>query len=85
VVGQSGAIAGPLVGGALIPLLGFSWLYLVDTITLTATLWAVIALPPLLPHGEGGRRAGLRSVIEGIRYLLGHKVVLMSFRSTSSR
>ena len=31
---QAGAIAGPLVGGVLIPFVGFSWLYLVDTITL---------------------------------------------------
>ena len=36
---QAGAIAGPLVAGALIPVLGFSWLYLIDTITLFATLW----------------------------------------------
>ena len=42
---QAGAIAGPLVGGALIPLLGFSWLYLADSITLLATLGAVVALP----------------------------------------
>jgi MFS family permease len=30
---QAGGIAGPLVGGALIPVTGFSWLYLIDTIT----------------------------------------------------
>src|SRR5262245_34597275 len=30
----AGAIAGPLIGGALIPILGFSWLYLIDTVTL---------------------------------------------------
>ena len=34
---QAGGIAGPLVGGALIPVLGYSWLYLVDSITLLAT------------------------------------------------
>ena len=39
---QAGAIAGPLVAGALIPFIGFSWLYLADTICLFATLWAVI-------------------------------------------
>ena len=31
---QAGAIAGPLVAGALIPVFGFEWLYLIDTITL---------------------------------------------------
>lgn len=30
----AGAIAGPLVGGALIPVIGLSWLYLIDTLTL---------------------------------------------------
>src|SRR5215218_2207173 len=39
---MAGGIAGPLVGGALIPVLGYSWLYLVDTVTLLATLFAVV-------------------------------------------
>ena len=43
---MAGGIAGPLVGGALIPLVGFSWLYLVDTLTLFATLGAVWGFPP---------------------------------------
>lgn len=75
---QAGAIAGPLVGGALIPVLGFSWLYLVDSITLFATLWAVVRLPALPPTGTA-QRAGLRSVLDGFVYLRGHKVLLMSF------
>ncbi|HET7682033.1 MAG TPA: MFS transporter [Marmoricola sp.] len=75
---QAGAIAGPLVGGMLIPVLGFSWLYLVDTLTLFATLGAVIALPPLPVEGAAGA-PGLRSVIDGLAYLRGHPVLLMSF------
>ena len=74
-----GAIAGPLVGGALIPLLGFSWLYLVDTICLFATLWAVISLPPLPVERAAGSTPGLRSVVDGFVYLAGHPVLLMSF------
>jgi MFS family permease len=75
---QAGAIAGPLVGGALIPVLGFSWLYLADTICLFATLGAVVLLPAMPPEGVTGR-AGLRSVLDGLRYLRGHHVLLMSF------
>ena len=57
---QAGAIAGPLVGGALIPLLGFSWLYLADTVCLFATLWAVVALPRLpVEERAGHARAAL--------------------------
>ncbi len=77
-VSQAGAIAGPLIGGALIPLVGFSWLYLADTITLFATLGAVITLPRLPIDGIAGS-PGLRSVIDGFRYLGGHPVLLMSF------
>lgn len=40
---SAGAIAGPLVGGALIPVFGYAWLYFIDTIT----LFAVWRLPPL--------------------------------------
>ncbi|MBE7160393.1 MAG: MFS transporter [Williamsia herbipolensis] len=78
---QAGAIVGPVVGGALIPQLGYSTLYLIDTIFLFATLWAVIALPSLRPDRDAStpRVAGLRSVIDGFAYLRGHKVLLMSF------
>jgi MFS family permease len=75
---MAGGIAGPLVGGALIPLVGFSWLYLVDTITLFATLGAVVGLPAL--PVEGVRVApGLRAVVDGFVYLRGHPVLMMSF------
>ena len=76
---QAGAIAGPLVGGALIPVLGFSVLYLVDTVTLFATLWAVIRLPRLRIEGSTGATPGLAAVLDGFGYLRGHPVLLMSF------
>jgi MFS family permease len=75
---MAGAIAGPLVGGALIPVLGFSWLYLADTITLFATLAAVVRLPSLRVEGAAGT-PGLRAVIDGLAYLRGHPVLLTSF------
>jgi MFS family permease len=76
---QAGAIAGPLVGGALIPVLGYSALYLVDTCTLFATLWAVIALPALPIDGSLGSAPGIRAVLDGFGYLRGHPLLLMSF------
>ncbi|HWJ80850.1 MAG TPA: MFS transporter [Nocardioides sp.] len=76
---QAGAIAGPLVAGALIPVTGFAWLYLIDTLSLFATLWAVVRLPSLPVEGAGTGAPGLRSVIEGIVYLRGHPVLMMSF------
>ncbi|WP_426247698.1 MFS transporter [Nocardioides sp. LHG3406-4] len=76
---QAGAIGGPLVAGALIPVLGFEWLYLIDTFTLLATLSAVVRLPPLPVEGAVGGVPGLRSVVEGLGYLRGQPVLLMSF------
>lgn len=75
---SAGAIAGPLVGGALIPVLGYSWLYLIDTLTLLATLYAVYRLPALPVESRKGP-PGLRSVLEGLRYLTWHRVLLLSF------
>src|SRR5699024_6908301 len=48
---SAGGIAGPLVGGALIPVLGFQWLYFADVFFLLPTLLAVIGLPSLEPEG----------------------------------
>ena len=75
---QAGAIGGPLIAGALIPVFGFSWLYLIDTLTLIPTLGAVLALPPLPIEGTTGS-LGMRAVLDGLAYLRGHPVLLMSF------
>ena len=76
---QAGAIGGPLVAGVLIPVMGFQWLYLIDTITLFATLSAVVRLPKLPVEDAAKGTPGLRSVIEGFTYLRGHPVLMMSF------
>ena len=77
---SAGAIAGPLVGGALIPVLGFSWLYLLDTVTLFATLYAVWRLPSLpVDRAPDARAPGLRAVWDGLVYLSAHKILLLSF------
>ena len=75
---QAGGIAGPLVGGALIPLVGFSWLYLLDTVTLLATLGAVVRLPPLPILGVTVT-PGIGAVVDGFRYLRTQPVLMMSF------
>lgn len=76
---QAGAIGGPLLAGVLIPVIGYGWLYLLDTITLFATLSAVVRLPRLPVEKAVTGTPGLRSVIDGFRYLRGHKILLMSF------
>jgi MFS family permease len=75
---QAGAIGGPLIAGALIPVFGFPWLYLIDTITLVPTLFAVLSLPPLPIEGTTGS-LGIGAVLDGLRYLRDQPVLLMSF------
>lgn len=75
---QFGAIAGPLLAGVLIPVLGLSALYLLDAVALLATLWAVVRLPAIPPLGET-TKAGLRAVFDGFRYLSTQKILLASF------
>jgi MFS family permease len=76
---QTGLVAGPLLAGALIPVVGLPELYLIDALALCVTLWAVFRLPPLPPSaGTGARRAGVRQIAEGFRYIAGHTVLLLS-------
>ncbi len=77
---QTGLVAGPLLAGALIPVIGLSELYLIDALALCVTVWAVVRLPSLPPlTGAAGRRAGWREVVAGFRYIALHKVLLLSF------
>ncbi|MCR6484209.1 MFS transporter [Amycolatopsis sp. OK19-0408] len=74
-----GAVFGPLMAGALIPVLGLSTLYLIDVVALAITLIAVWRLPPIPPLNGPSRRAGLGDVIDGFKYLATQKVLLASF------
>jgi MFS family permease len=76
---QAGAIAGPLVAGVMLPFTGFTWLYAIDTVTLFATLYAVVLLPRIPVEGAGSKVPGLRSVWDGFAYLRHQPVLLMSF------
>ncbi|MEN8706586.1 MAG: MFS transporter [Nocardioides marinisabuli] len=76
---QAGAIAGPLVAGIAIPFTGFAWLYAIDTLTLFATLAAVLRLPALAVEGAVAQVPGVRAVVEGFAYLRTQPVLLMSF------
>ncbi len=75
---QFGAIVGPVSAGILIPVLGLETLYLLDSIALLATLWAVYRLAPQPVSGER-RSVGLRSVLDGFVYLATRRILLASF------
>ncbi|AZQ39676.1 MFS transporter [Streptomyces cyaneochromogenes] len=80
---QTGQVVGPLLAGVLIPVIGLAELYLIDALALCVTVWAVVRLPALPPlagaQGTTKRRAGVREIAEGFRYIALHKVLLLSF------
>ncbi|WP_030325895.1 MFS transporter [Streptomyces sp. NRRL B-3229] len=77
---QTGQVMGPLLAGVLIPVIGLPELYLLDALALCVTVWAVYRLPSLPPLATAlARRAGVREIAEGFRYISAHKVLLLSF------
>ncbi|MFG2467174.1 MFS transporter [Streptomyces canus] len=77
---QTGQVVGPLLAGVLIPVIGLPELYLIDALALCITVWAVYRLPSLPPLAAAvARRAGVREIAEGFRYISAHKVLLLSF------
>lgn len=77
---QTGQVVGPLLAGVLIPVIGLAELYLIDALALCVTVWAVARLPALPPLGATAqRRAGVREIVDGFRYMALHKVLLLSF------
>jgi MFS family permease len=60
--------AGPLLAGVLVAWVGFGWTYTIDVVSFAFAFWALLKLPPM-PPGEHARAAGLRSVVEGFRFL----------------
>jgi len=60
--------AGPLLAGVLVATIGFAWTYTIDVASFAFVVWALLKLPPM-PPGQESHRAGLRSVVEGFRFL----------------
>jgi len=72
-------IAGPLAAGLVIGRSsGYAWAYALDALLFTIGLYATLRLPRLPPLGES-TRPGLRSVVDGLRYIAGRPVLLLSF------
>ena len=78
IYGSFGMMAGPAVGGALIALLGLTAAYTVDVATYGLGLLAFAGVAPS-PPVPGAPRASPASVLQGLRFLRGHSVILSIF------
>ena len=78
IYGNLAAAAGPILAGVLISFVGLTTTYLIDVGTFAASL-AALWLLPALPPSEGAPRAGVRSMVEGFRYVSSRPILLGIF------
>ncbi len=77
--GNAGSVLGPLVAGLLITLPhGYEWAYGADALLFTTALYSTLQLPPIPPL-RGAQRANAAAVVEGLRFVVGNPILLMSF------
>jgi MFS family permease len=76
--GSFGFMVGPALAGALIGAFGVTTAYLVDVGTYVLALVAFAQLAPS-PPVPGSVRASTASILEGLRFLRGHSVVMSVF------
>ena len=77
-----GFTLGPLLGALAIGAGGYTFAYAIDAVTFTAAVYAVFRLPPMPPLSateDATGRPGLRSVVEGLRFLKGARNLSMTF------
>jgi Transmembrane secretion effector len=77
-----GFTVGPLFGGLAIGAGGYTFAYAIDAVTFSAAVYAIVRLPPIPPEprvGEPPTRAGLRSLVEGFRFLRTARNIRMTF------
>ncbi|MFF4484911.1 MFS transporter [Streptomyces sp. NPDC001544] len=74
VAGQSMMLLGPAVAGVLLGWPGIGVCYLLDALSFGVGFYGAFGLPALPPEGEPSR-AGLHGVLDGLRFLAGHRVV----------
>jgi MFS family permease len=77
--GNVGQVFGPLIAGILVSLPhGFVYAYGTDAVLFTTALYSALRLPPIPPDGNHAK-AGLRSVVDGFRFIASSPVLVMSF------
>ncbi|MBL1105172.1 MFS transporter [Streptomyces sp. 5-8] len=74
VTGQSMMLLGPALAGVLLGWFGIGVCYLLDALSFGLAFYGAFGLPALPPEGEPSR-AGLHGVLDGLRFLAGHRAV----------
>ena len=69
---------GPALAGLLIAGVGYGWTYTIDVLLYSAAFIGIVTLPPIRPTGPR-ISLGPRSVVEGVRFLLGSAALRAPF------
>jgi MFS family permease len=78
-VATASQVIGPLFAGFLVTRShGFEYAYALDGVLFTAALYSALRLPPIAPDGTAPH-LGLRSVTEGLAFIVRRPVLVMSF------
>jgi predicted MFS family arabinose efflux permease len=72
---QFGLVAGPAVAGLLLAGAGVRFVYWLDVASFAVAGIAVFTISPQPPAGEHGHRPGLRSILEGLRFVRGRQAI----------
>jgi MFS family permease len=75
---ELGHAIGPAVAGFLIAQAGLTITYGLEAVTFVAAALTMYGIGPLIPEG-GGRKMGMASVREGLRFLKGHRLIQSLF------
>ena len=71
---QTAMLVGPALGGLILGRWGVGACYAVDAVTFGLAFLGAFGLPPMRPQGEPAR-AGVQGVLDGLRFLTGHRIV----------
>ncbi|WP_242891662.1 MFS transporter [Actinomadura litoris] len=74
-----GGLTGPLFAGVVLAHGGYAVAYGLDAALFSVGLYAAVRLPAIPPLGDIAGSPGLRSVLDGLRYLATQPVLMMSF------
>jgi MFS family permease len=75
---QIGQVAGPALAGLIISQVSLAAAYWIDVVSFGAAVAALLLIAPQPPEG-GGTKASLASVVEGLRYVKGRKLLVGTF------
>jgi hypothetical protein len=73
-----GGVAGPPLAGVLIATAGLATVYAIGMASFAATVVALWGLPSMAPHPDADR-PGIRSIVEGFRFVSRERVILGFF------